>query len=47
MPFSKWHCHLEVGEIALQHMNVRHDRFFIQWRLEELLTSILHYALCH
>jgi hypothetical protein len=35
MLFSKWQCHLEVGEIALEHIHVRHDRFFIHWHLKE------------
>jgi hypothetical protein len=38
MPFSKWWCHLEVSEIALQHINAPHDLFFIHWHLKE--TSV-------
>ena len=35
MPFSTWECHLEVGEIALQHINTPPDLFFIHWHLKE------------
>ena len=35
MLFSKWQCHLEVGEIALQHIQAPPDLFFIHWHLQE------------
>lgn len=35
MPFSTWECHLEVGEIVLQHINTPPDLFFIHWHLKE------------
>jgi hypothetical protein len=35
MPFSTWQCYLEVGEIALQHIHVPLDLFFIHWHLQE------------
>jgi hypothetical protein len=34
MPFSKWWCNLEVGDIALQHINTPPDLFFIHWHLQ-------------
>jgi hypothetical protein len=33
MPFGKWRCHLEVGEIVLQHIQAPPDLFFIHWYL--------------
>jgi hypothetical protein len=35
MPFSKWWCNLDVGDIALQYINVCDDLFFIHWHLQE------------
>jgi hypothetical protein len=35
MLFSKWQCLLEVGEIALQHIQAPPDLFFIHWHLQE------------
>jgi hypothetical protein len=35
MPLRKWQCNLEVGEIVLRYLNVRHDLFFIHWHLKE------------
>jgi hypothetical protein len=35
MPLSKWQCHLDVGEFALQHIHAPHDLFFIHWHLQE------------
>jgi hypothetical protein len=36
MPFSKWQCHLDVGELALQHIHAPPDLFFIHWHLKEV-----------
>src|SRR5262249_21330032 len=35
MPFSTWQCHLDVGEIALQHNHAPPDLVFIHWHLRE------------
>jgi len=35
MPFSPWECHLDVGEIALQHSHTPPDLFCIHWFLQE------------
>jgi hypothetical protein len=35
MPFSKWWCHLDIGDIALQHIHAPPDLFFIHWHLRE------------
>jgi hypothetical protein len=39
MPFSKRWCHLEVGEIALQHIHAPHDLFIIHWSLKEVSVN--------
>jgi hypothetical protein len=36
MPFSKWQCYLEVGEITRQHIHATHDLFLIHWSLQEV-----------
>jgi hypothetical protein len=35
MPFSKQWCHLDVGEIALQHLHAPPDLCCIPWHLRE------------
>jgi hypothetical protein len=35
MPFSTWQRHLKVGEIALEHIHIPPDLFFIHWHLRE------------
>jgi hypothetical protein len=39
MPFSTWWCHLEVDEIALQHINAPHDLFCSHWHLKEVAVN--------
>jgi hypothetical protein len=39
MLFSKWWCHLEVGEIALQHIHAPPDLFFIHWHLKGVAVN--------
>lgn len=39
MPFSIWQCHLDVGELALQHIHAPHDLFFIHWHLKETAVN--------
>jgi len=35
MPFSPWECHLDVGEMTLQHIHTPPDLFCIHWFLQE------------
>jgi hypothetical protein len=51
MPFSTKWCHLEVGEIALQHIHALPDLFCIHWHLQEacvnedgFLTAVAEHA---
>ena len=39
MPFSKWWCNLDIGDIALQYINVCDDLFFIHWHLKEVSVN--------
>jgi hypothetical protein len=35
MPFSTWRCHLDVGEIAREHMHTPTDLCCIPWHRQE------------
>jgi hypothetical protein len=39
MPFSKWCCHLEIGGVALQHIQAPPDLLFIHWSLKEVSVN--------